>query len=319
LINPQMVESVRREYKKSWSAQTLEQIVHTICAFANDYYNLNGGYIIVGIEERDGLPVLPPAGLNESDLDEIQKQIRGQCKRIDPEYQPLLYPDVYQQKHILVVWAPAGDVRPYQATIKREGGEKAYYVRIGAETTRAQTDVLNQLLERTAKVPFDDRRNLSAPIEALSPTLVRNFLVDIHSDLVSPGVNISDPDLFRYLRISTPVNEHEAPKNVGLLFFSNNPEQFFPGTRIEIVQFGDDAGGDLIEEKPLRGPLHHQIRQAMNENGSPEPIFDFDKDRSYFRVTLPAHPQYIIIHALRESSRFWFGGERARAIANGDQ
>src|ERR1019366_8849327 len=34
--------------------------------------------------------------------------------------------------------------------------------------------------------------------------------------------------------------------------------------RIEIVQFGDDAGGDLIEEKVFRGPIHTQLRQALD-------------------------------------------------------
>ncbi|MDZ7406393.1 MAG: ATP-binding protein [candidate division KSB1 bacterium] len=115
LIHARSVESARREFKKSWSDQTLEQTIRTICAFASDFFNLNGGYIIIGVEEKDALPVLPPAGLEGQNLDEIQKQIRGNCKRIDPEYQPVISPEVYQGKQILVIWAPGGDVRPYQA------------------------------------------------------------------------------------------------------------------------------------------------------------------------------------------------------------
>ncbi len=84
LIHARSVESVRREFKKSWSEQTLEQVVRTICAFANDFLNLNGGYLVIGLEERNGLPVLPPHGLEEANLDEIQKEIQGQCKRLNP-------------------------------------------------------------------------------------------------------------------------------------------------------------------------------------------------------------------------------------------
>jgi ATP-dependent DNA helicase RecG len=29
----------------------------------------------------------------------------------------------------------------------------------------------------------------------------------------------------------------------------------------------------------------------MADNGSAPPLFDFDEDRSYFRLTLPAHPR----------------------------
>ncbi len=431
LINERSVESVRREFKKSWSEQTLEQIVRTICAFANDFLNLNGGYIIIGIEEQNGLPVLPPVGLEGENLDEIQKKIRGQCKRIDPEYQPVISPEVYRNQPILVIWAPGGDSRPYQAPKTLAGSERAYYIRHGSESTEAKGDIMTQLMQMTAKVPFDDRRNLSAPVEVISPVLVRNFLADLRSDLVSPRTNLPDSELYHKLRITTRVNDHEVAKNIALLFFTNDPTEFFPGARIEVVQFGDDAGGDLIEEKIFRGPLHAQIRQVldylesfstkmvkkipgqaeaqrtlafpyeameeavvnaiyhrsyediaepikvylypdrmeiisypgpvhgldvrhfqsgatlppvpnrnrrigeflkelrlaegrgtgipkirrrMQENGSPQPTFEFDEARSYFRVTLPAHPQYIVIHALREGAHFWAIGEREKAV-----
>jgi ATP-dependent DNA helicase RecG len=55
----------------------------------------------------------------------------------------------------------------------------------------------------------------------------------------------------------------------------------------------------------------------MKENGSPSPIFDFDESsRNYFKIILPAHPQYIVIHALRESAHLWAIGERQRALSN---
>lgn len=433
LIHARSVESVRREFKKTWSEQALDQVIRSVCAFANDFFNLNGGYIIVGIEDKTGLPILPPHGLDDQNLEEIQRQIRGNCKRIDPEYQPIISPEIYQDRQILVIWVPAGDVRPYQAPTTLHSGERAYYVRHGSDTVEAKGDILTQLMQLTAKVPFDDRRNIAVAIDVISPTLVRNFLSDIKSDLVSPGISIPDRDLYRYMRISIPINDHEVPRNVALLFFINDPESFFPGARIEVVQFGDDAGGDLIEEKIFRGPLHAQLRQAldyldafsitmvrkipnraeahrtvafpyeameeslvnavyhrgyenisdpikvylypdrmeiisypgpvpgvekrhlqpdesvppvqtrnrrigeflkelslaegrgtgipkirrkMSENGSPDPIFEFDDLRSYFRVILPAHPQYIVIHALRESAHLWATGERQKAITN---
>lgn len=105
LIYARAVESVRREFKKTWSQPTLTQTIRTICAFANDFFNLNGGYIVIGIEEHNGLPSLPPEGLDQHNLDDIQKQIRGQCKRLEPEYQPILSPEIYQGKSILVIWA----------------------------------------------------------------------------------------------------------------------------------------------------------------------------------------------------------------------
>ena len=38
-------------------------LLHTICAFANDIDNVGGGYLVIGIEEENGSPVLPPKGM----------------------------------------------------------------------------------------------------------------------------------------------------------------------------------------------------------------------------------------------------------------
>ncbi|MEA1907554.1 MAG: AAA family ATPase, partial [Euryarchaeota archaeon] len=91
--------------------------------------------------------------MDDQNMDDIQKQIRGNCKRIDPEYQPVLSPEIYQDKQILVIWVPGGELRPYQAPIKLREKGRAYYVRQGSESVRAQGDVLTQLMQMTARVP----------------------------------------------------------------------------------------------------------------------------------------------------------------------
>ena len=76
LLKLQGVESQRVEFKKAWHnlkgtpRSIYWQIIHTITAFANDLYNVNGGYIIIGVEEKedcespDSLQViLPPLGV----------------------------------------------------------------------------------------------------------------------------------------------------------------------------------------------------------------------------------------------------------------
>lgn len=60
LLNGKTVEWDRLEFKKGWNP---EEIIHTLCAFANDINNWGGGYVIIGIDEKDGIPILPPKGL----------------------------------------------------------------------------------------------------------------------------------------------------------------------------------------------------------------------------------------------------------------
>jgi ATP-dependent DNA helicase RecG len=76
-----------------------------------------------------------------------------------------------------------------------------------------------------------------------------------------------------------------------------------PGIELRHLQGGEPVPpvparnrrvGELLKELRLaeaRGTGLPKIRRAMAENGSPPPTFDFDSERSYFRVTLPAHPR----------------------------
>ena len=41
------------------------------------------------------------------------------------------------------------------------------------------------------------------------------------------------------------------------------PDKFFPCTQIDIVQFPDGLGGDSIIENTFKGPIHQQLREAL--------------------------------------------------------
>lgn len=266
LLYARSIESNRIELKAGWDEKIKTSVVRTVCAFANDFLNLGGGYLILGVREEGGRPVLPPAGLGNLDLERLQKEVRGACKRIVPDYLPLLFPVQHEGVSLLVIWAPGGDTRPYQAPedLNVSGSSPQFWIRRGPETIKAQGEDLRQLMALTAKVPFDDRRNLEAQIEDLSPLLVRRLLKDIGSDLIHPGSQIDDRQIFRLMNLVVRINSHEVPRNVGLIFFNEDPDRFFRGTRTEIVQFGDDAGGDLIEERVFRGPVPTQIKSVLD-------------------------------------------------------
>lgn len=60
LLRRNKVESNRVEFKRGWNPAS---IYHTICTFANDLDNLGGRYIIVGVEEENGMPKRPVDGV----------------------------------------------------------------------------------------------------------------------------------------------------------------------------------------------------------------------------------------------------------------
>ncbi len=88
LLRQRTVEGDRIEYKAGWNP---DAILRTLCAFANDFENLGGGYIIVGQNcDANGQPVFPPVGLPANQLDKIQRDLLGFCNLIQPPYFPVL-------------------------------------------------------------------------------------------------------------------------------------------------------------------------------------------------------------------------------------
>ena len=126
-----------------------------------------GGYIVVGVEEKDGSPVFPIKGIAQNRIDNIEKKLREICNYLEPFYQPVAEPFIYENKHILVIWVSGGFSRPYQASVSlsEKRSEKKYYIRKASSTVVATPEELKQLYYVSSDIPFDDRPNLAAEIE----------------------------------------------------------------------------------------------------------------------------------------------------------
>ena len=90
LLSGKTVEWERLDFKRGWNP---EDVIHSACAFANDIHNWGGGYIIVGIDEQDGVPVLPPVGIDLHTIDGIQKELVNLCNLVQPIYQAVKHND----------------------------------------------------------------------------------------------------------------------------------------------------------------------------------------------------------------------------------
>lgn len=159
LLKLHRVQKQRVEFKgTSNTCGTSWQILHSITAFGNDFLNQNGGYIIIGVEgEPSGDSQLQVHGVPKQDLEEIEKQIVGLCIRnISPPYLPIFSPEIYKEKHLLVIWATASDNGPHKCRESNQG-EFQFYIRRGTQTVRASWEESTQLLSQHIKTPFDDK------------------------------------------------------------------------------------------------------------------------------------------------------------------
>ncbi len=261
LINGSSIEWERLEFKQSWNP---EDVARTMCAFANDINNWGGGYIIIGIAENNGKAVLPPTGLNPKTLDKLQGDVLQIAHQIQPNYFPVMQPYIVNDKHILVIWCPAGDNRPYTVlSTQGNAARRQAYIRFGTRSIVAKGDSLRRLQELTARIPFDDRINSLATLEDLNLSLIQAYLQEVKSELFEESKQISFAHLCRSMLIAKGPDEDLRPLNVGLLFFNNEPEKFMPRSWIELVIHKDDSGRNF-SEKYFKGPIHVQLRAALD-------------------------------------------------------
>lgn len=265
LIHQRIVESTRIEYKGDWNP---EPIIHSITAFANDFDNLGGGYIVLGIEEKNGRPVFPIKGLNPDAIDAIQKDILNKCNFIEPRYIPIVEPAVIDGKDILVLWIPGGDDRPYKCPEKiyteksREKSEKAYYIRKLSNTVKANYLEERELIELARNIPFDDRVNNHAEIADMRSSLLSEYLHAVESELYESSLSRTVEEVATDMQLVRGPSEYRKPVNAGLMFFNEHPDKFFPYSRIEVVDKPDPTGIGM-KERIFTGPLDRQLRDAL--------------------------------------------------------
>ncbi len=238
LLSARTVESDRIEYKEGWNPNA---IYRSICAFANDFENLGGGYILIGVEEDADLGIAkrPVKGLKTSELASIQKDMIGFNNLVKPHYAPKLSIEQVDGKQILILWVVAGSERPYEVpeTITSKHKSWTYYIRRYASSIEAKGEDKEELIALSNNIPFDDRSNTQAGLDDISIMLLKGYLIKVKSRLASQVGKLSDREILAQMELVSGPSEHIFPRNVGLMLFSENPEKFFPATRVEIVYF----------------------------------------------------------------------------------
>lgn len=261
LINFRVMESNRVEFISGWNPTP---IIHSICAFANDIDNVGGGYIVVGVEENDGTPVIPVKGIPQERVDGILKELIGLCHMIEPLYYPVVEPVLFQGKYIIVIWVSGGHGRPYKAAkdVHSDKSTKLYYIRKFSSTIVASPEEEKELFYISTDIPFDNRPNLAADVSDLDIGLMRSHLKEIGSSLYEHSLSMDALDIAKNMQLVAGPPEAVKPLNVGLLMFSERPEKYFRYALIEVVDIPDQTGTNMTE-KVFTGPIQRQLSDAL--------------------------------------------------------
>jgi ATP-dependent DNA helicase RecG len=264
LLKKRKVEGSRIEFKKGWNPT---DVYRSICAFANDFDNLGGGYILVGVEEKNGIAKRPVAGINVDALDGILKQMVGFNNMLDPYYLPRTSVEEVDGKPILVIWVPSGVNRPYAvpSDVLAKAKQMKYYIRSGSSSIVAKGEALEELRDMANRVPFDDRPNPNIAMSDISMVLLRDYLAKIGSKLEASLFTQPLNQTLEQMDLMDGPTENRMIKNVAAMMFCEHPEKFFKYTQIDIVTFpnGRTKDPNNFSETTIRGSVPQLINGAL--------------------------------------------------------
>ena len=265
-------ESERVEWKEN--VANIENVVKTAVAFANDYSNLGGGYIVCGAKETKdnyGFQKLEQIGLSSQKFKEIENKVLSDLReKVFPSVVALIDEiPVNEDKRILVFIIPG----THEAHSYRSSGKDTatYYVRIGRETREARNGVLRELLVRKNKIePWDKRINAASSVDDIDLLALREYLKEMFlwdarkviEDYISATEQISSfaPPLAGIEMLSGKLK----PRNFSLLLFCSDPLKFFSGAYTLVsVYNGTDRSEPNAERYELTGNIVDQARKAI--------------------------------------------------------
>lgn len=266
LLSKRRIESDRIEFKASWNP---DDIYRSICAFANDFDNVGGGYILIGVEEQNGVAVRPVKGIQEYEIDSIKKEMIGYNNTMVPACFPKVIDEEVDGKCILVLWVTTGAGRPYKApehvTSKKEK-KLYYYIRYASSSIRANAEQERELLSMTDYMPFDMKPNFKATEDDISAALLMDHLKKTKSRLARQVLKRGVMDVLGDMQLLAGPPEQPFITNVALMMFCDHLDQFFPYTQVEITKFPEGSirnPNNFIEVPVIKGSVPEMINRTM--------------------------------------------------------
>ena len=277
-------ESEQVEWKQN--VADIDDVVATLCAFANDLPNLGGGYVVCGAQEvRDehGFPRLVRTGLTASRLKEVENTVLARCRdRVAPPLTPLVteMPAETGDGRILVFTQPA-TAAAHTCRRGRDGAK--HFVRVGRATIEARNGVLlNLLVRKGAMEPWDRRPCAGATERDLDLLALRDVLNRMGvavpdnriEDFLSEDVALSP--FVPALCVREGLTNVLRPRNFAILLFGRNVQRFIPGAfSLFSVYPGTDRSDRHAERHEIAGTVIEQARRLQGLlDGQVSTVFD---------------------------------------------
>jgi ATP-dependent DNA helicase RecG len=265
-------ESAQVEWKEN--VADTDDVAETLSAFANDWANLGGGYVVCGArEEKDehGFPRVKIVGLTANRIKEVEGRVLAACRdRVAPSIAPMVQElsTEHADLRVLVLIMPATRTAHM---FRRSDHPAKHFVRISRETREARNGVLRELLVRKGVAEEWDRRGCA------SATVNDLDLIAFRDALQRMGVFNPDRGLDEYISetkslspfvpplcVREPLTGILRPRNFAVLLFGRNVQSHIAGAyALFSVYPGTDRSEPHAERNELPGTLVEQARRLI--------------------------------------------------------
>jgi len=269
-------ESAIVEWKEN--VARISDVIETIVAYANDFLNLGGGYIVCGAQETKddfGFQSVRYVGLTAERLKVVKETIINNCTNairvnppINPKVDEIEVPNDPSRRILLFTI----DATPYAHTYKSEKGDvPKYFIKTDFNTKEASNGFIRELLRRKGQLePWDKRINQRSTIQDIDELVLRQYLQSMKlwsnnksiTDYLSDKEKIEEfiPPLLGRNGIDKPIH----PKNFTLMVFGKSPIDFCAGAYSIFTIFeGIDKGKQQAETQWITGTVVEQAKKLI--------------------------------------------------------
>lgn len=248
-------------------------ITDTLSAFSNG----NGGYIILGLSEKNGFT--PVEGFNARSMQESLSQA---CEKLTPVVRPVIVTCPFEGANL--VFAVVDEMLPREKPcyFTAAGPYNGSYIRTGDGDRRMTTYEVDRLLEEQRQPEHDIAVVDDATLDDLSPALVRALLADERARHGHVFEHTSDEEMLLDLRAvgrSFANEDREGgesgeamlrPTLAGLLALGRYPQKFYPRLTISAAMFPGisrdevfSTGRELVRTAVFVGPIPTMVSDAV--------------------------------------------------------
>ncbi len=225
-------------------------VMQTICAYANTD-GLNGGYILIGVEENTTSPSgYVIAGVKNPD--QIQNQIVTQCtSKFNVIIRPEIQVGILQDKTVIGVYVPESEPGDKPIYMRKQGMNKGTYIMVGATDQVCTEGELVRFLQKKHARPYDETVLPQTSLSDIDPKALQEYRkLRKKKTPHASELDYSDEDLLNALHCVDIIDGVPKPTVAGLILFGTDAvlRRYFSMMRFDYVRVkGRDWGGSRDE------------------------------------------------------------------------